>query len=305
MSNPPRVSVVLPVHNRREKLELSVNSILGQSFEDLELLVVDDGSTDGASDWLHSQEDPRLLVHVLPAKTGGGVARNVGLTAARGDYIAVMDSDDVAYPQRLEKQVAFFQANPGVHALGSSGVMHENGRQRPLLVPETDARIKASLLLVDVACLHPTMMYRRSFLDEHCLRYSASRRTDGDYELFIRLMQAGARFHNLQEPLLEYHRHGENASSLNSRHQEDKTPLRATLLGLFSPGLTHEEANALARLMQKGVELDFLALADGVAAGRKVMRDTVSRYGEDREVLAGIVRHYLKNVQQQVLVGHR
>jgi glycosyltransferase involved in cell wall biosynthesis len=102
----PSVSVVVPAFNRAGSIRMSVESILRQTFTDFELLVVDDGSTDGTMDQLTGVTDPRLQRLANPRNMGAGAARNTGIRAARSSWVAFQDSDDEWLPQKLEKQMA-------------------------------------------------------------------------------------------------------------------------------------------------------------------------------------------------------
>jgi len=112
MDNPPSVSVVIPVYNRGDVIERAVESVLQQTYRDFELLVVDDGSTDGTLDVLQSISDERLRVLQLSANRGANAARNRGIENAAGDYVAFLDSDDLWYPEKLEKQVRRMEETP-------------------------------------------------------------------------------------------------------------------------------------------------------------------------------------------------
>lgn len=102
----PSVSVVLPTHNRRATLGAAIESVLTQSWSDLELIVVDDASTDGSDRLVRSMDDVRLQLHRLPRRSGAPIARNVGISMARGRYVGFQDSDDVWRPDKLRAQVA-------------------------------------------------------------------------------------------------------------------------------------------------------------------------------------------------------
>ena len=116
---PPRVSVVMPVYNAEGFVEAAARSILDQTFTDLELIAVDDGSTDGSGAILDrlAAADPRLRIVRRP-NTGVTGALNDGLAAARAPLIARMDADDVSAPTRLEKQLAYLDAHPDIGLLG-------------------------------------------------------------------------------------------------------------------------------------------------------------------------------------------
>ena len=106
----PPVSVVIPAYNREATIVAAIDSVLGQSFGDFELLVVDDGSRDGTLAAARSVADPRVRVIAAEQNGGAAAARNLGATQARGDWIAFQDSDDEWLPRKLEKQMARLHA---------------------------------------------------------------------------------------------------------------------------------------------------------------------------------------------------
>src|SRR5262249_11393927 len=120
-SSAPTVSVVMPVYNTESYLTDSIGSILRQTYLDWELICVDDGSNDGSLGILRRFEtkDPRVRVITRP-NTGVTRARNDGMAVARGRYIAVMDSDDIALTERLERQVDYMESHPACVGLGAA-----------------------------------------------------------------------------------------------------------------------------------------------------------------------------------------
>lgn len=115
----PKVSVVMPVHNRAAFVAKAVRSVLAQSLADFELLVVDDCSDDESANVVAAMGDPRITVLSTERNSGAGAARNLGLRYARGEYVAFLDSDDLARPDRLAVQVAFMDGHPDVGLVGS------------------------------------------------------------------------------------------------------------------------------------------------------------------------------------------
>jgi glycosyltransferase involved in cell wall biosynthesis len=104
---PPLVSVVIPTYNSRRLLESALAGVWAQTFQDFEVIVVDDGSTDATQAWLAGQRDPRLRV-VAQSNQGAAAARNAGARAARGEYLAFLDADDLWLPDKLERQMGLF-----------------------------------------------------------------------------------------------------------------------------------------------------------------------------------------------------
>ncbi len=129
-----KVSVVIPMYNSAAFIEKTLRCVLAQDFQDFEVVVVNDGSTDGSSDVVRAIGDPRIRVIDKP-NTGVSDTRNVGNAAARGEYIASLDSDDYWYPDHLSEAMAFFEANPGIvwygarqHSLPFDGTPPTKGR---------------------------------------------------------------------------------------------------------------------------------------------------------------------------------
>ncbi|TIH14132.1 glycosyltransferase family 2 protein [Marinifilum sp. JC120] len=108
LNNMPKVSVIIPTYNRAERVCRAVDSVLDQKFTDFECLIVDDGSTDDTAKRLAEYDDPRLKV-VQQENRGVSAARNVGISASQGEFIALLDSDDEWVPEKLQKQVPFME----------------------------------------------------------------------------------------------------------------------------------------------------------------------------------------------------
>jgi glycosyltransferase involved in cell wall biosynthesis len=112
-----RVSVLIKSYNHAQFVAQTIQSVLDQSFQDFEIVVTDDGSTDGTPDVIRSFADPRISLDVLPSNRGISAAMNATLARARGELVAILNSDDYALPDRLEWQVAFFDAHPDMGAV--------------------------------------------------------------------------------------------------------------------------------------------------------------------------------------------
>jgi Glycosyl transferase family 2 len=204
MAEPPRVSVVMPVHNGGRHLEPAIDSILGQTFADLEFVIIDDGSTDGTAEVLgrYRAADPRLLVY--PQEKAGLVASlNRGCGHARATYIARMDADDIAFPDRLARQVEFLDRQPEVAVVGSAVVrIDESGREiKRNVCPTSHAEIVEALR--EYTCFtHPTVMLRRAAF-EAVGGYRPAYGPAEDYDLWLRLSER-YELANLPDPLLYY-----------------------------------------------------------------------------------------------------
>ena len=298
----PIVSVVMPVFNRVTFVCSAVDSILNQTLDDFEFIIVDDGSTDDTCDEIkkYANTDNRIKLLPLPSNGGQGLARALGNDAATGRYIAVMDSDDKAMPDRLEKQVAFMERHTEVSLAGARAIKVTSRGNIEMRMAREDAIIKSRLLLVDAAFVHPTVIMRRDFLIENNLNYGAQRHGDDDYEFYNRMVEAGAVFGNMEDVVLEYHRHGANITQTIKGHEANKLPLKRFLLTLYYPDLTSREIGALAVITQRNFSCSLKKAVEGLLAGEKAARMMESQYGEDRGELEKLVRWYMRRVEKHM-----
>jgi glycosyltransferase involved in cell wall biosynthesis len=199
------VTVLMAVHNDLRFLPDAVESICRQTFDDFNFVIVDDGSTDGSSDYLRRLRDPRIYVLHNEQNVGLTASLNRGLAECGGErYVARMDADDISEPDRLARQVEFLDAHADVGIVGSSRrLIDEAGKEITIArAVETDLAIRWKCLLGNPFA-HPTVMIRGSVLARHRLRYDESFRSAQDYELWTRILPH-ARGANLAEPLLRY-----------------------------------------------------------------------------------------------------
>lgn len=217
----PRVSVLMVARNAAAWVGEALESLLTQSFGDFELLIYDDGSTDGSLDELErvAGRDPRVRLQRGEARGLTAWLRR-GVEEARGELVARMDADDVCHPERLERQVAFLDAHPECVALGSDAVLVDPECRpiRRLGVRLVHEEIEAELLAGrGDALLHPTSVFRR----EHALAVGSYRtcyRVSQCLDLFLRLGERG-RLANLPQPLLRYRQHPGKVSGSHKGEQ--------------------------------------------------------------------------------------
>jgi glycosyltransferase involved in cell wall biosynthesis len=205
----PKVTVLMPVYNNAIYLHESVSSILNQTYADFELLIIDDGSTDDSLAVIESFQDPRIRLVASGVNEGLVAALNKGIALAQGEYIARMDSDDIALPDRLEKQVSLLDLRPEIGMCGTQlKVMHTDVWFSHPLEPEP---IRCKLLFN--CCLnHPTVMFRRALMLELGLWYDAFALHAEDYELWVRMSRV-TKLANIDEPLLLYRIHPDQVTS--------------------------------------------------------------------------------------------
>jgi glycosyltransferase involved in cell wall biosynthesis len=224
MSDGVMVSVVMTLYNKGPFVEEAVRSILNSTFTGFELLVVDDASTDEGPELIHALTDPRVRFLSHEVNTGRAAAANRGFLAARGSYIAILDADDVAHPERLSKQVAYLEAHPEVGVVGCLAQQMGEGNKCSSF-PPTDEGCRAKLLFGDPV-LYQTSMFRRSLVTRHGARCDEAWRFPGMDYLFLLGLSRFTRYANLQEPLLLY-----RIGAQNMRHGRDPAQDRARTYG--------------------------------------------------------------------------
>ncbi len=233
-----RVTVLITLYNKSDYVEEAVESILQGTYYDLEVLVIDDASIDDGPAKVKAMTDPRIRL-ISAAKNGGrAAAANRGYEAARGEYIAVLDADDTAHPERLAKQVAFMDAYPEVGVCGTAAC-YFGAREGIDRWPATDIECRAKLLFTDPV-LYGSSIIRRSVLLENNLRSNEQWQLPAEDYIFMIRVSAYTRFANLPEPLLNY-RIGEQ----NQRHGRDpvhdKEQVCRYVFGSYGISATDEE----------------------------------------------------------------
>ena len=213
----PVISVVLPVFNGASHIEVSVRSILDQTFDDFELIAINDGSTDSTLEILQSigAGDSRLVL-VSRENRGLVASLNEGIDVARGDWIARMDADDISEPNRFERQLQRL-AEKNADICGSWVQFFGATDARILRHAESDEAIKAELLF-GAPFAHPSVMMKATLARQ--LRYDPVWEKCEDYDLWERAARAGWRMTNVPEVLLRYRKHDLQISSEFSFYQQ-------------------------------------------------------------------------------------
>lgn len=233
-----KVSVLMTLYNKGPWVREAVESVLGQTFTDFELLVVDDASTDDGLARVKAIGDPRIRIIESAENTGRAAAANRGYDAARGAYVAVLDADDLMHPERLAKQVAFLDAHPEVGAVGSwSEVVGQP--DRVIRVPEDDAGCRG-IMYFGMPVLYPACMLRRSVLEEHGLRCDPEWLLPGMDRLFMLRIGRHTRYANLQQPLSSY-RIGANNMRHGRSPADYRLPLERAIADVLGVPISEEE----------------------------------------------------------------
>ena len=196
MASSPTVSVLMSVYNGERYLRPAVESILAQTFADFEFVIIDDGSKDASASILrrYADRDPRVKLTVREENEGLTAKLNEAFATSRGKYLARMDCDDVALPERFARQVALLDADPTVACTGGWFQLIDGaGRLLTTFRPPTDdAAIQAKLVCGHTAICHPCAMIRRTAL-ERVGGYDTRFKTSQDLDLWLRLGEVGRR----------------------------------------------------------------------------------------------------------------
>lgn len=206
----PTVSIVIPTYNRAHMVGDAIRSVLGQTYSDWELIVVDDGSEDDTNNVVSAFDDPRIK-YVFQANKGLPGARNAGIRAGSSPYVAFLDSDDLFLPHKLEHQVAMLARRSalGLVAAGHIEVdahLHERRTMQPWLGNPT---LTLCDLLTSCPFIIPSVLVRREWLERVGL-FDENMRFVEDWDLWLRLAHAGCAMDWLKQPVCCYRYHGNN-----------------------------------------------------------------------------------------------
>ena len=288
------VSVILVCYNAAEFLQVSIKSILQQNFAFIELIIIDDGSTDETQNTIKAFQDPRLKFFQLKNNCGIAQARNYGLMLATGKYIAIMDADDQAHPNRLGAQVKYLENNPEIGIVGTQ-VIKVIGKKKILMkYRDNDAIIKSRLLAMNgSALIHPSTMFRRSIVEKLFVNYPGTK-TDVDHHMWFLAAKRGVNFGVVEEPLLLYRRHGKNITSEFSddaeSHEARKKELRTEIFCFYFPNIARSLASKVAELLNPKYNPGRLNITDDeYQCILSAINDSKSVIGESREELKKIV----------------
>ena len=240
----PMISVIMPSFNTPvEMLAKAVDSILEQTYANFELIIIDDCSTDASVEYLASLQDQRVKIIRNRQNMGITKSLNVGLSHARGEYIARMDSDDICLPQRFEKQLAFMEANPDVIVCGTWFQAFGDASYTTKRVIPEQAYLQCSFLFGNTYGLcHPTAFFRGDMLRQYGIRYDENLPTAQDYGMWTLCAQYG-KIANVEEVLLNYRVHN-GQISVAKRQLQMQCALRVqtAILRRIMPEITEEKA---------------------------------------------------------------
>ena len=211
------VSIVLPIYNSEKYIKDSLESILNQTYKKLEIILINDCSTDRTKELIDGYKDNRIKIINNEANMGISRSLNKGISLAKGVYIARMDSDDICIPTRIKEQVNLLKNNPEIDICGSF-VKTFGISNRISVYPITSEEIRINLMF-GCSMAHPTIMFRRRIINDYI--YSENSKVE-DYKLWVDLSQKGFKLYNLPKPLLNYRVHEDSLSHIKADDEKKR-----------------------------------------------------------------------------------
>ncbi len=259
LKNNPTISVVMPVFNGEKYLREAIESILNQTYSNFEFLIINDGSTDESEKIIRSYIDPRIVYLQNDRNRGLVYTLNFGINAAKGEYIARMDADDISEPTRFERQIEVFTNDPEIGLCGTWAKII--GSIKRLHVEINHEKIRCKLIFKN-QFIHSSIMFNREQFLSKSLIYKKENYPAEDYALWIDSSYK-IKMVNIPEYLIKYRVHASQISSDSSTKQQIKTnDLRINQFKLFlnrEPSI--EERNRFIHLIDtKSYILGFLDL---------------------------------------------
>lgn len=210
----PLVSVNIITHNRSKYISQAIMSVIGQDFTNLELIIIDDASTDNTGEIVKPfLRDERVKYYLLPKQKNIAAVRNYALQVSSGKYIAVLDSDDIwCNNAKLRQQVNYLENNLEVVCVGSGATLIGGSGEvlRSIIKPVYDSEIKQDLLLKN-PFFHSSVMYRNEIIKKNG-GYDENINYGEDFDLWLRIGKVG-KFYNFREEFINYRVHNDNETS--------------------------------------------------------------------------------------------
>ena len=226
------VSVIIPAYNAAPYISEAIESVIAQTYPAVEIIVVDDGSTDATKDTVHAYWKEGKIIYIYQENKGLSAARNAGIRAAQGEYIALLDSDDIFLPSKIERQVAYLESHSACDICYCDIYHfydHEPDRLLKLQYSYYSGKDVFPHLLWKNFINPLSVVFRRSVF-EQCGYFNEAMRRSEDWEYWVRAAHYGAQFHFLPEILAKYRmRKGSLTNDWHSKYLEKKL-----VVGIFS-----------------------------------------------------------------------
>lgn len=211
-----KVSILLPVYNAEDYIGETLSSLISQTYRDLEILVIDDGSTDNSNKIIKDFAEEDNRVRLVEQKNEGLISTlNKGLSLCKGEYIARMDADDISFANRIERQVDFLDVHSEVGIVGSSVILFGDDVSDSLSLKPENHELNLANLLFAPCFAHPSVMIRKRLIEKHNFHYDLNYQHCEDYKLWVD-MAFETKLANISEPLVKYRQHPKQVSVENN-----------------------------------------------------------------------------------------
>lgn len=209
--------MIMSVYNSSAFLREAISSILNQSYQNFEFIIVDDGSVDESLEIIHSFHDPRIRVVKNTQNKGLAFSLNRAIELARTEYIVRMDADDISLPTRLERQVRFMEENKHI-SISGTWIKLIGAKSEVWKYPLSNKELSCHMIFGSPFA-HPSVIIRRKDLLDKNLLYDENLRVAQDYDLWMRALRSGGLFANIPEVLLLYRTHPLQSGKVNNSNQ--------------------------------------------------------------------------------------
>ncbi|MGE4579973.1 MAG: glycosyltransferase family 2 protein [Desulfuromonadales bacterium] len=296
----PHVSVIIPTYNREKFIGTTIESVINQTYKDIEIIVVDDASTDKTVEIvseMQKQSNLPFRIEILPENYGVSSARNLGIFRAQGNLISFLDSDDFWFPQKLEKQIEFLKKWPDHIGVGSN-VEYVNINE------ENKVRYKKELQLNETNFLYE--LINNCFIATSCLLikkeplilaglFDSRLRKSQDRDLWWRLPRFG-KLGYIDEPLVRYIVHGESISKTQSKNTaQTYLPALQRTLWYWRDNLTKKQVNAILANAYMMIAYDSVAAGESFKSIRNALKSI--RYGNSS---SSVIKFMMSNFYKSV-----
>ena len=267
-----KVSIIMTVFNGERFLREAIDSCLSQTYTNLELIIIDDGSTDSSLEIINSFDDDRIVLLINETNKGQSYSRNRGIKESSGQYIAIMDADDIAYKERIQKQLDYLINNDADICFTWADLIDSEGTVTGIKKTTENNNLLRAKLLFECPLIHPTAFWRKSVFIRKNLWYDEQYTYAQDYELWSRAIRH-VKFAVMGESLLKFRFRNEASVSFAKADKQEE----------FRKLISDREIRLLC-----GKEFDDLNSISGV---RKIYK----RFEETNEV-DGEVRQYFRDL---------
>jgi glycosyltransferase involved in cell wall biosynthesis len=315
-----KVSVLMPVYNGETFLRDAIDSIIGQTYSDWELIIINDGSTDQSENIIKSYIDPRIRYYKNEQNIGLIATLNRGIDLCSGKFIARMDADDISTPERLKQQIDFLEKNNEYVMCGCNAtVIDKNNNETGKIINLSTNEYLRINLLFSVPFIHPSVMIKTDILKE--LKYDPDYKYAEDYDLWCRIANKG-KIYNIPNLSLKYRWHTTNVSVKNSKAQEgvknniiqrqiESLGISANKKELFLHKVTFQQYNAKEK--QKNIEFNeynnldkwFLKIISANKKTRKYNSNALIAYLWSRWIVLCISQKKIRKILSPKFVSYK